>query len=96
MIRRLGAALAVCALPILAGAPALARERVGDKDVDRARDACRELALRRDWRDIRTEVREHDRKRERVLVEVRGRRRGEERARECAYDIRDRAAAFRD
>jgi hypothetical protein len=41
-------------------------------------------------------VREHDRKRERVLVEVRGRRRGEGRARECAYDIRDHAAEFRD
>ena len=101
MVRRLGgaargAALAVCALQLLAGVPARAHERVGDKDVERAREACRELAERRDWRDVRAQVREHDRKRERVLVDVRGRRRGEDRERECAYDIRDHAAEFRD
>ena len=97
MIRRLVcAAVAVLAVQLLAGAPARARDRVGDKDVDRAREACRELAERRDWRDVRAQVREHDRKRERVLVDVRGRRRGKDRERECAYDIRDHAAEFRD
>jgi hypothetical protein len=97
MVRRLGGVvLAACALPILAGSPALARDRVGDKDVERARDACREMAERRDWRDVHADVREHDRKRERVLVTVRGRRRGEDRERECVYDIRDHAAEIRD
>jgi hypothetical protein len=71
------------------------RDRVSGRDVERARDACRQIAESRDWRNVRTAVRDRDRN-GRVVVEVSGRRRGEDRDRECRYDVRRGDAEFRD
>jgi hypothetical protein len=71
------------------------RDRVSGRDVERARDACRQVAENRGWRNVRTAVRDRDRN-GRVVVEVSGRRRGEDRDRECRYDVRRGDAEFRD
>ena len=71
------------------------RDRVGGRDVERARDACRQIAENRGWRNVRTDVRDRDRN-GRVVVEVHGRRRGEDRDRECRYDVRRGDAEFDD
>src|SRR5438045_2123755 len=72
--------------------PAQAR----DRDIERARDACREVAQNRDWRDVRVDARDRDEDRGRVTMTVRGRRDGEDRERDCTYDLRDERASFED
>ena len=72
------------------------RDRVSGRDVERARDACRQIAENRGWRDVDTDVRDRDRDRDRVVVTVRGRRDGGDRERECRYDVRRGDAEFRD
>jgi hypothetical protein len=73
----------------LAGvSPALA-----DSERD-AKDACRSLAQKSDWKDIETNVqRERD---DRFVVRVRGERDGRDRERTCIYDDRHNDAEFRD
>ncbi len=71
------------------------RGRISDRDIERAREACRQIAENRDWRNVRTEVRDRDRN-GRVVLEVSGRRRGEDRDRECRYDVRRGDAEFDD
>jgi hypothetical protein len=83
------AALGLGALLLAGTAPAQARDRISDRDIDRARDACREIARDRDWREIETDVRDRDDDRGRVIVRVTGRRDGEDRERRCTYDVRD-------
>jgi hypothetical protein len=95
IFRLAGAALPLCAL-LLAAAPAHARDRISDRDVERARDACRAVARDRDWRDIETDVRDRDEDRGRVIVRVTGRRDGDDRERRCTYDVRDDRAEFDD
>jgi hypothetical protein len=70
--------------------------RVADRDVERARDACREVAHDRGWRVEAINLRDTDEERGRVVLAVRGERRGDDRARTCVYDVRDRRAEFRD
>ena len=76
--------------------PAQARDRISDRDIDRAREACRDVARNRDWRDIETDVRDRDDDRGRVIVRVTGRRDGDDRERRCTYDVRDDRAEFED
>src|SRR3954471_15661530 len=76
--------------------PAQARDRISDRDIERARDACREVAQNRDWRDVRVDARDRDEDRGRVTMTVRGRRDGGERERDCTYDFRDERASFED
>ena len=90
------AALPLCALLLAGAAPAQARDRISDRDVARARDACREVARNRDWRDIETDVRDRDEDRNRVIIRVTGRRDGEDRERRCTYDVRDDRAELDD
>src|SRR5918911_1199207 len=58
--------------------------------------AGRQIAENRDWRDVRTDVRDRDEDRDRVIVTMRGKRNGEDRERECTYDVRDQQANFED
>jgi hypothetical protein len=90
------AALSASALLLAGTAPAGARDRISDRDVDRARNACREIARDRDWRDIETDVRDRDDDHGRVTVRVTGRRDGDDRERRCTYDVRDDRAEFED
>ena len=90
------AALPLCALLLAGTAPAQARDRISGRDVDRAREACRDVARNRDWRDIETDVRDRDDDRGRVIVRVTGRREGEDRERRCTYDVRDDRAELED
>lgn len=81
------ATAALSAMWLASVSPALA-------DEDDARDACRELAQRQDWRDIDTDVRrEND---DRYVVRVRGRHDGRDRERICVYNDRTKDADFRD
>src|SRR4051794_12239265 len=68
----------------------------GDREVEQARDACRQIGENRGWRDVRLDVRARDEDRGRVVVDVRGRRGGDEREHRCTYAVRDRYAAFDD
>jgi hypothetical protein len=80
-----------------ATAPARADVEISDRDVERARDACRDIAHNRDWRVEDTHLIRKDEDRRRVVIEVEGRRRGEgARQRECRYDIRSGDAEFDD
>jgi hypothetical protein len=90
------AAAGLCAVWLGGLSPAQARDRISDHDVDRAKDACRQIAENRDWRDVRTDVRDRDEDRDRVIVTMRGKRNGEDRERECTYDVRDQRADFED
>lgn len=94
------AAASLCALLLSGAAPAQARDRdrISDRDIERAEDACREIARDRGWRDVRTDVRDRDRDRDddRVVVEVTGRRDGDERERRCTYNTRRNDADFED
>ena len=92
----LGAALGLCAAWLTCAPPAQARDRIGDREVEQARDACRQIGENRGWRDVREEVRDRDEDRGRVVVDVRGRRGGDEREHRCSYDLRGRYAAFDD
>ena len=91
-----GAVLGLGAACLAGISPAQARDRIGDREVEQARDACRQIGEGRGWRDIREEVRDRDEDRGRVVVDVRGRRGGDEREHRCTYDLRDRYAAFDD
>src|SRR4051812_12325007 len=87
-----GATLSLCAVWFTSVSPALARDRISDRDIERARDACREVAQNRDWRDVRVDARDRDEDRGRGTMTVRGRRDGEGRERDCTYDLRDERA----
>ena len=91
-----GAALGLCTVWLAGVPPAQARDRISDRDIDRAREACRQIAENRDWRDVRVDPRDRDEERGRVTLTVRGRRQGEDRERECTYDFRDDRASFED
>jgi hypothetical protein len=90
------AAAGLCAAWLAGVQPAQARDRLSDRDVDRARDACHQVAENRGWRGIRTDVRDRDDDRGRVVVDVSGRRNGDDRDQRCTYDVRDDYAAFED
>ena len=70
--------------------------RIAEREVERARDACREVAHDRGWRVEGINLRDADEERGRVVLYVRGERRGDDRARTCVYDVRSRRAEFRD
>jgi hypothetical protein len=72
------------------------RDRDGDRVVERAREACREIARNRDWRDIRADVRERRGGDDRVVVAMQGRREGDDRERRCTFDARTGQARFDD
>ena len=92
------AAMSLCAAWVAGVQPAQARDhdRIGGRELDRARDACHQIAENRGWRDIRTDVRDRDDDRGRVVVDVSGRRNGDDRDQRCTYDVRDDYAAFED
>ena len=94
------AAASLCALLLASVAPAQARDRdrISDRDMERAENACREIARDRGWRDVRTDVRQRDRDRDddRVVVDVSGRRDGDDREQRCTYDTRRNDADFGD
>ena len=92
------AAVGLCAAWVAGVQPAQARDhdRIGGRELDRARDACHQIAENRGWRDIRTDVRDRDDDRGRVVVDVSGRRNGDDRDQRCTYDVRDDYAAFED
>ena len=50
-----GVAMGLCTVWLAGIPPAQARDRISDRDIERARDACREVAQNRDWRDVRVE-----------------------------------------
>jgi hypothetical protein len=90
------AAIGLCAAWVGGTPPAQARDRIDDRDVNRAQDACRQVAENRDWRNVHTDVRDRDDDRGRVIVTVRGKRSGDDRERECTYDVRDQRAELDD
>src|SRR4051794_218744 len=91
-----GAALGLCTVWLAGTPPAHARDRISDRDIERARDACREVAQNRGWRDVRVDASDRDEERGQVTLTVRGRRDGEDRERDCTYDLRDERASFED
>ena len=96
---RIAAAAGLCALWLAGAPPAHAdRDRISDRDRERAEDACREIARNRGWRDVRTDVRERDRDRgdDRVVVDVSSRRDGDDREQRCTYNTRRNDADFGD
>ena len=63
-------------------------------DEDRARDACRQIAKNRDWKDVDSDVRrETD---NRIVITMRGERNGNDRERRCVYNTRTEEARFDD
>ena len=83
-----GLGLALGAACLLAAAPARA------DDEDQARKACRQIAKNHDWKDVDADVRkEGDR---RIVITMRGERKGDERERRCVYDTRTNEARFDD
>lgn len=79
-----GTALGLAAAAWLAAVtPAQAGGGGGGERVERAREACRDIARNRDWKDVQTEVRDRDDNR--VVVSVRGERDGEDRERRCVF-----------
>jgi hypothetical protein len=91
-----GLAAGLCAAWLAAAGPALAKDKdkVSDKEVNQAREACKEIAEKRDWKNVSTNVR--DSSAQRVVMMVKGKRRGEERERECRYNIKQHNAEFDD
>ena len=69
---------------------------ISDRDVERARDACRDIAHDRGWRVRDTHLQDRDERSGRVVVSVEGQRRGEGRTRQCRYDVRSGDADFDD
>src|SRR5215213_6949447 len=69
---------------------------ISDRDVERARDACRDIAHDRGWRVRDTHLQDRDERSGRVVVSVEGQRRGEGRTRQCRYNVRTRDAEFDD
>lgn len=63
-------------------------------DEDRARDACRQIAKDRDWKDVDSDIRrETD---NRIVITMRGERNGNDRQRRCVYNTRTEEARFDD
>ncbi len=61
-------------------------------DEDRAREACRQIAKNRDWKDVDSDVRrEND---NRIVITMRGERNGNDRERRCVYNTRTEEARF--
>jgi hypothetical protein len=89
-----GMALGLCAAWLAGATPALAKDKASDREVNEARDACKQIAENRDWKNVSTNVR--DSSDERVTVMIKGKRRGEERERECRYRIKSHEAEFED
>ena len=82
------AALAVSATCLMTASPALA------DDEDRARDACKQIAKNRDWKDVDTDLkREGD---NRIVITVQGERGGDDRDRRCVYNTKTNDAKFED
>ena len=69
---------------------------ISDRDVERARDACRDIAHDRGWKVRDTHLQDRDERSGRVVVSVEGQRRGEGRTRQCRSDVRTRDAEFDD
>jgi hypothetical protein len=91
-----GLAAGLCAAWLVGTEPALAKDKdkASDREVNEARDACKQIAEGRDWKNVRTNVR--DSSDERVVMAVSGKRRGEDRDRECRYNIKRHQAEFDD
>ena len=91
-----GLAAGLCATWLAAAWPALAKDKdkVSDREVNEARDACKQIAEKRDWKNVSTNVR--DSSGDRVVMMVKGKRRGDDRERECRYNIRQHNAEFDD
>ena len=92
------AATAALGMVLLGGTAALAGGRgISDRDVERARDACRDIAHGRDWKVKDTHLKDKDDDRGRVTVLVQGDRRGKgDRERECRYNVKTGDAEFDD
>ena len=84
----LGLGLALGAACLLAGTPARADEE------DQARKACRQIAKNRDWKDVDADVRKEGENR--IVITMRGERKGDERERRCVYNTRTNEARFDD
>ncbi len=69
---------------------------ISDRDVERAREACKEIAHDRGWEVKDTHLQDRDEGSGRVVVSVEGERRGDDRTRQCRYDVRSRDAEFDD
>ncbi len=69
---------------------------ISDRDVERAREACKDIAHDRGWRVRDTHLRDRDERSGRVVVSVEGQRRGDGRTAQCRYDVRSRNADFDD
>src|SRR3954454_255767 len=95
-----GLAAGLCAAWLAGAGPALAKDNKDNKDkasgkeVNEARDACKQVAENRDWKNVSTNVR--DSSYQRVVLMVKGKRKGEERERECRYNVRQHNAEFDD
>ena len=89
-----GLAAGLCAAWLAGAGPALAKDKASDREINEARDACKQIAENRDWKNVRTNVR--DSSGERIVLTVSGKRRGEDRDRECRYNIRQHNAEFDD
>jgi hypothetical protein len=91
-----GLAAGLCAAWLAGAGPALAKDKdkASDREVNEARDACKQVAEGRDWKNVSTNIR--DSSDQRVVMMVKGKRRGEERERECRYNIKQHNAEFDD
>ena len=63
-------------------------------DEDDAREACREIAKNRDWKDVDAEVRREGE--DRIVLTMTGERKGDERERRCVYNTKTNQARFAD
>ena len=73
---------------LASAAPARADEE------DRAREACREIARDRNWKEIDSDVRREGN--DRIVIRMRGERGGDDRERRCVYNTRNNEARFDD
>jgi hypothetical protein len=89
-----GLAAGLCAAWLAGTGPARAKDKASDREINEARDACKQIAYNRNWKDVDTHVK--DSNDNRVDIAVRGKRRGEDRGRECRYHIKDHNADFDD
>jgi hypothetical protein len=92
-----GLAAGLCAAWLAGAGPALAKDnkdKASGKEVNEARDACKQVAENRDWKNVSTNVR--DSSDQRVVMMVKGKRKGEERERECRYNVKQHNAEFDD
>ena len=96
MLRSVLITLGLCTVWLAGATPVAARDRISDRDIERARQACREIAENRDWRNVRVDMRNREEERNRIIVTVSGKRRGQDRERDCTYDLRDERATFED